>query len=131
MTNKNIYLDVDGVLLTKQGEPAEGVVDFLRHMVENHTVYWLTTHCKGDSGAVVAHLERKLPAEAHGLIRQIRPTTWDVLKTDGIDFSQDFLWFDDYLMEAEKAVLERHGCFEKQVLVDLKNNPHQLSQNCF
>jgi hypothetical protein len=124
----NIYLDVDGVLLTKHGKPSEGVADFLRHMVENHNVYWLTTHCKGDSAPIVAHLEQKLPKETHELIRHIRPTTWDVLKTDGIDFSQDFLWFDDYLMEAEKAVLEMHRCLEKQILVDLRNDPKQLNK---
>lgn len=126
MTNLRIHLDVDGVLLTKHGEPAEGVADFLRYMVENHTVYWATTHCKGDTAPVVAYLERKLTAELRGLIRQVRPTAWDVLKTDAIDFSQDFLWFDDTLFESEKAVLERHGCLEKQILVDLRKDPKQL-----
>lgn len=124
----NIYLDIDGVLLTKAGEPAEGVAGFLRRAVASHEVYWLTTHCKGDTGPVVAHLRHRLPQEAAGLLQGIKPTTWGFLKTDALDFSQDFLWFDDYLMDAEKAVLERHDSLHKLVSVDLRADPLQLEK---
>ncbi|HOO47784.1 MAG TPA: hypothetical protein PLV35_00005 [Candidatus Paceibacterota bacterium] len=39
---------------------------------------------------------------------------------------QDFRWFDDYVMESEKKVLKENNCEEKQILIDLKNNPKQL-----
>jgi hypothetical protein len=127
--NMNIYLDIDGVLLTKEGKPAEGVTNFLEFMTRNHQVYWLTTHCRhGDATDLLTHLQRKLPAEAYSLIQAIKPTTWDVLKTDGIDFSQDFLWFDDYLMESEKAVLKAQNSLQKQVPVDLIKDPEQLKK---
>jgi hypothetical protein len=124
----NIYLDVDGVLLTKEGLPAESVADFLEFVTKNHNVYWLTTHCRhGDASALLEYLQRKLPEAAYRFIQGIRPATWDVMKTDAIDFTKDFLWFDDYLMESEKAVLEKHNCLDKHILIDLKKNPHQLT----
>ena len=43
-----------------------------------------------------------------------------------IDFSEDFLWFDDNLFESEKRVLAEHGCEGKFVLIDLKGNARQL-----
>ena len=39
---------------------------------------------------------------------KVKPTTWEVLKTDGIDKDQDFVWFDDNLFESEKRVLESY-----------------------
>ncbi|MDP3957737.1 MAG: hypothetical protein Q8Q10_04525 [bacterium] len=43
-----LYLDIDEVLLTRQGEPAEGLTEFLKFATENFDCYWLTTHCDGD-----------------------------------------------------------------------------------
>lgn len=43
----NIYLDIDGVLITKNGQPAEYVEEFLEHIINKHNVFWLTTHCRG------------------------------------------------------------------------------------
>ncbi len=122
----NIYLDVNGVLLEQNLTPAIGVTAFLERALAKGNVYWLTSHCKGDTTPVLAYLERMLPPEAYELTKQIKPTNWDVLKTDGIDFSEDFLWFDDNLFESEKRVLAKHGCEGKFVLIDLKGNARQL-----
>ena len=124
----NIYLDIDGVLLTKHGEPAEGVTDFLRHVVKNHTVYWLTTHCKGDTTNLLAHLQRKLPEVAYRLIHGINPTNWDVAKTDGIDFTEPFLWFDDNCFDFEKKILIDRGVLENWIEVDLRKDGNQLQK---
>ena len=121
-----IYLDVNGVLLQQDFTPALGVTDFLRRALKQGDVYWLTTHCKGDAENVVDYLKRFFPADAIELIKQIKPTNWDVLKTDGIDFTKDFLWLDDNLFESERKVLRDHGCEDKYVFIDLKKNPSQL-----
>ena len=122
----NIYLDIDGVILTKDKKPSIGITEFLKKATSNHSVYWLTTHCKGDTQNAVQHLKRFLPMDTHQDLEKIQPTDWDVLKTDAIDFSKDFLWFDDYLMEVEKRVLEKNNCSEKVLLVHLKDQPDSL-----
>ena len=127
----NIYLDVNGVLLQQDLAPAIGVMDFLQRALKNNDVYWLTSHCKGDTGTVIAYLDRMLPKEAGELIRRINPTNWDVLKTDGIDFSKDFLWFDDNQFWSEKRILSNHGCENKFIYVDLKKDPLQLASYKF
>ena len=54
------------------------------------------------------------------------PTDWNALKTEAIDFTKDFRWFDDYIFEAEKEVLRKHGYENKFIQVDLINTPDQL-----
>jgi len=127
----NIYLDVNGVLLQHDLTPTVGVIDFLKRALKDNDVYWLTSHCKGDVETVAAYLDRMLPVEAGELIRKIKPTNWDVLKTDGINFNKDFLWFDDNLFESEKIILKNHNCESKFILVDLNNNPRQLLDRDF
>ena len=122
----NLYIDIDGVLLTKNGDPAPCVKEFLIEATTNHTSYWLTTHCKGDAIHAVSHLKRKLPEELWGYIEKIKSTNWDVLKTDGIDFTQDFRWFDDAPMMAEVKLLEEKGVVDKLIVVDLKGEPDSL-----
>jgi hypothetical protein len=123
----DIYLDINETLLKKDGTPAFGIVEFLKYITDNHSVYWLTTHCRnGDNSYVLKYLEDKLPIESHDFLKKIKATKWDTLKTSGIDFSQDFRWLDDYVMESEKKVLKENNCEEKQILIDLKNNPKQL-----
>jgi len=121
-----IYLDIDGVLLTKTGEPATGLLDFLKR-VTKHDCYWLTTHCKDDSADyALAHLSQKLPKETFEYIHKIKPNKWGTLKTEGIDFTSDFLWFDDTLFQSEKAVLRQNKALNSFRLIDLRKYPDQL-----
>lgn len=123
-----IYLDIDGVLLTKNGEPAVGVLEFLKKVTE-HDCYWLTTHCKDDSvEGVQFHLKQKLPQEAFEYIKKIKPNPWGTLKTEGLDFSSEFMWFDDTLFQSEEAVLRQHNALNAFRLVDLRKYPDQLLQ---
>lgn len=43
-----------------------------------------------------------------------------------IDFSKDFRWIDDYVMESEKTILKEKDCENKQILVNLTDEPDQL-----
>ena len=115
-----LYLDIDGVLLNKDGTPAKDLKQFIKHMVDNNTCYWLTTHCRfGDNKYVLDYLRNRVDVETFSYIEKIKVNTWDVLKTEGIDFSSDFLWFDDNLFESEKKVLIENGVEEKMVMVNL------------
>jgi hypothetical protein len=122
----NIYLDIDGVLIDKNGQPTKHVAEFLAHVTGKHEVYWLTTHCKGNAEPAVRHLKKSLPAEAHPYLEKIRATDWDTLKTEAIDFSQDFRWLDDYPMMSELGILAEHKAEKKIILIDLKKNPEVL-----
>ena len=122
----DIYLDIDGVLITKDGNPANSVNEFLQYTVNNHNVYWLTTHCRTGGNNAVSYLQNKLPQKTVELIKVIKPTNWNTLKTEALVFSQDFLWLDDYIMNAEIDVLEKNNCAKNFVRVDLVKSPNQL-----
>lgn len=124
----NIYLDIDGVLLTKEGEPANGLTEFLSYVTDNHDCYWLTTNCQGDVQTVVNHFsQKKIIGEVLNLLLKVKPTTWSY-KTDAIDFTKDFLWLDDNLFLKEKWVLEGNNAMSKFVHFDLRSNPNQLKE---
>lgn len=122
----NIYLDIDGVLITKDGVPAEHLSDFVKYILRNHSVYWLTTHCRAGGNNAVNYLKDKIDQKSFKLIKKIKPTNWNTLKTEAIDFKKDFLWIDDYIMEAEKNILKMNNCTDKIMLIDLRKNPNQL-----
>ena len=82
-------------------------------LVENNDCYWLTTHCKGDTKHTLEYLSDKLPTELMPYIKKIKPTNWQTLKTEAIDFAKDFRWYDDYIMEAERDVLVKNNCANK------------------
>lgn len=124
----NIYLDIDGVLLTKSGDQANYVKEFLEYVLKNHQVYWLTTHCKGDAVFTVRFIEIFFDKNVIELMENILPTNWDTLKTEAIDFSKPFLWFDDNLFNAENEVLKQHGCLNSQIKINLKEDPNQLKK---
>jgi hypothetical protein len=122
----NIYLDVDGVLLTHDLHPADHVHEFLDFVINHYSTYWLTTHCKNDTQHVVEYLSRILPQKTIHLLNNIKPTSWDLAKTEAIDFSRPFMWFDDYLFDFEKIELLRHNALDNWIEVDLSKNPNQL-----
>ena len=126
----NIYLDIDGVILAKDGKPANHANDFLRHILREYpdSTYWLTTHCQGDASVPVAHIGHLLEPDVQELIKQIQPTSWAMVKTQGIDFTTPFLWFDDQLGYADKKALVEHNALDNLILVDLVNDPDQLQQ---
>lgn len=119
---KRLYLDIDGVLLTvKQTRPADYSTAFIEFITGNFYCYWLTTHCKGDAKNAISYLTRYLDDKSIQLLHQVKPTNWETLKTEAIDFSHDFFWLEDYPFNAEKEVLKKHGRIENLIVVDLNN----------
>lgn len=121
-----IYLDIDGVLLTKAGVQAEHVKSFLEVATTAHQVYWLTTHCKGDAEDTINQISGSFDPDILPLLKKIKPTNWTTLKTEALDFSSDFLWFDDYVMQVEQDILRKHGKLDSLIVVDLINDPEYL-----
>ena len=126
----NIYLDIDGVLiqdsLDNYGVPASYAVDFLGEMTSKHTCYWLTTHCMNGENHAPEFLKARLPKEAHKYIDKVLPLSWNNNKTEAIDFTKDFRWFDDNVYPEETYDLEKNQCENKLVKINLRENPKQL-----
>jgi len=128
----NIYLDIDGVLLANDRQPAIYAPEFIKYVLSNYpdSTYWLTTHCQGDANRPIQDVGHLFDNETVGLMKRIKPTTWlgSSAKTDAIDFSKPFLWFDDDLFIKEKQALLEHGVLENWIEVDLRKDPGALGK---
>jgi len=126
-----IYLDIDGTMIHEDltdnyGKAAAGLEDFIVALRRFDT-YWLTTHCTtGDPVNAVRIMKAVLPELLHPDIERIKGTVWGEMKTEALDWSSDFIWFDNDIFAAEWKDLEK--CRENQsvVQVDLRTNPQQL-----
>ena len=115
-----MYLDIDGVLLTKRNTRAAAYgPEFIDFITERFDCYWLTTHCKGNAETATRYLSRYYDPESIARLRRVKATDWQTLKTEGIDFTSSFCWLDDAPFESEKAYLERNGASERLIIVDL------------
>jgi len=123
-----IYLDIDGVLLANEQHLANHANEFIKYVVTNYPVYWLTTHCKGDETVPVNRIGHLFAPEIAQLLKSIRPTTWNSAKTEAIDFTNPFLWFDDDLFDDERRDLLAHDVLDNWIEVDLYNNPDALGK---
>ena len=121
------YLDIDGVILANDQQKANFADEFIKYLIENYDVYWLTTHCKVDPSFAVELLSRRdFSLETLEYIKKIKPTNWNTWKTEAIDFSEDFLWFDDQVFDMEINTLKENGKFDSWVKIDLSKDVNQL-----
>ena len=123
----NIYLDIDGVLLANENNLAIGAEEFIEFVVKNYPTYWLTTHfMDGDPSLAVENVGRLCKPKTVEFLKRIKPTKWKVAKTEAIDFSEPFLWFDDDLYDDEREVLDRKDKLDSWREVDLAKNENDL-----
>lgn len=124
----NVYLDIDGVLLANDANPANHAEEFIKTVLDKYpdSTYWLTTHCNGDPGVPISHIGHLFSDEVVELMKNIKPTSWETAKTRGIDWDQPFIWFDDDLFFEERQELIKHGLLDNWIGVDLSKNPDQL-----
>ncbi|TGE09672.1 hypothetical protein EU556_02215 [Hymenobacter fodinae] len=115
-----LYLDIDGVLLTKRNtrRPDFGA-KFITFVTQHFDCYWLTTHCRGLADKAVQYLANFYGSETLRQLQAVQPTTWETLKTEAIDFSTDFYWLEDAPFKSEQLVLHKHGLADRLLLVDL------------
>ena len=119
----NIYLDIDGVL-RGTASPKEDIIELVEFCLQNHpnSTYWLTTHCKHGENHAESALKGLLPdALVEQACNTFLPTEWEVLKTDAIDFNQDFVWLDDTLFQSERIVLEKNNVLDSFFRMDPKD----------
>lgn len=127
----NTYLDIDGTLIHEdkwgtEDLAAAGLTEFIIAL-RPHTTYWLTTHCRdGNPERARSIMKRYVPPELHPDIDRIKPTTWDIMKTEGIDWSEDFIWFDNDISSTEWARIRLGNPGQQVIEVNIKTNPEQL-----
>lgn len=120
MEKTKLFIDIDGVLLTtKMTKPAEYLTEFIDYILKNFDCYWLTTHCKGDTKPTIAYLAMFFDDDVVNKLKQISSTNWTTLKTEVFDFSSNFVWLDDYPLQAEIAQLLENNSLNKLIIVDL------------
>lgn len=123
---KTLYIDIDGVILTRGGIPAAHLDEFLKYALKNYSVMWLTSRCRGDSKYTVGYLGKFVQPETLSLLKKIQPTDFKIDKTEAIDFNKNFLWLDDDLFDSEKKILDKHNKLSSWIEVNLLSNPNQL-----
>lgn len=127
-----LYLDIDGVLLTaKNPQAADGAAEFVEFITDHFDCYWLTTHCQGNTYTALNYLSEYFDKSIMERLQTIKPTRWQTLKTEAIDFDSQFVWLDDYVLSTERAVLEWHGLSASLITVDLKqqNELMKIAEN--
>jgi hypothetical protein len=115
----NVYLDIDGILLTKQQKIPEGAENLIRYLIRHCNCFWLTTHCRTGTNKAADYLSQFYSKEFIRCFETVEPTNWSTLKTEAIDFTKSFIWLEDYPFEAEKKVLIEKDQLEALILVDL------------
>jgi hypothetical protein len=129
-TPVNLYIDIDGVLLGKADPTSSHLAlanhahRFLTFALNRFDCYWLTTHCKGSSEPLLDHLRPFVPDEMLPLLRRIKPTTFDVMKTEALQ--GDFFWIGDSPMASELEWLRRRGRLDRWIAVDTRKRPDDL-----
>ena len=126
VTKKNVYIDIDGVILTKGVVPALHLDKFLKYVLDKYSVFWLTSRCHGDCKYTLSYLSKFFPEETVNLFRQIKPTNFQVDKTEAIDFNKRFFWLDNEIFESEKTTLIKNGKYDSWIEVNLIKDPNQL-----
>lgn len=87
-----LYIDIDGVLLNYDTDSrAEYSVELIDYITNEFDCYWLTTHCKGDAEPALEYLSKYFPDETIQKLQKIKPTYWEDMKTEGIDFDSSFM----------------------------------------
>ena len=106
----NIYFDIDGVLKGSKSsiKDIETLVSYCI-MHYNNSIFWLTTHCNNGINNTRRVLDGSISEDLLDQIEMtFHPTTWNTLKTDAIDFSKPFVWFDDTVLHAELEVMNQY-----------------------
>jgi hypothetical protein len=128
----NLYLDIDGVLLGKNGNGEIALIpnieEFLEYTRNNFQCNWLTTHCRdGKLDGIHKHLRPFFRDHDISVLDHMKPLKWNTLKTEAIDFDTPFIWIDDAPLEYEIEILKKMGCLQNWLQVDTHKNYYDLT----
>ena len=132
MPRPNLYIDVDGVILGRRNPDDSTVVQahhaeaFLEFALADFDCYWLTTHCDGDTRAVLVYLSRHCTDKFMALAAQVRPTKFRTLKTEAL--CGDFYWVDDSPLATEVAWLKQRRQLDRWIEVNTRRYPDDLQE---
>jgi hypothetical protein len=129
MKQTRVFLDIDGVLLGKKNGRvvlAKGADEFLRFVTSHFDCYWLTTHCQGDATTAVNWLKPYVSKKLIEVIKQIKPTAFNVLKTDALPKDGNFFWIEDQPLASELIYLEKNSLLPCLIRVDTYRNKEDL-----
>ncbi|MCC3160738.1 hypothetical protein LJ737_26110 [Hymenobacter sp. 15J16-1T3B] len=127
-SNTRLYIDIDGVLLTKRPvAAAPGAEAFIHFLTQHFNCFWLTTHCRGDARVAVRYVAQYVDASTLACLQTWQTTDWDTLKTEALHDTTEFYWLDDAPFVSEQQELERRGLLHRLITVDLAR-PDELQQ---
>lgn len=124
----NIYLDINGTLTHGNGGLAFGADEFLQFIAKHwpDNTYWLSTYTWRGKNRAHEMIGPLIKPKTRAAIKHFQAANWIDLKTDGIDFSTPFLWFDDNLFPDERLILRHHDALACHRMIDLGSHPNQL-----
>ena len=141
MKNRDLYLDLDGVILRRTGrlgfrdrvefEVAPNAIEFLGWCVENFQCFWLTTRSRdGSYDGIERAFQHAIPMThlPDDLTQAIRPVPWSKAKVVGIDLTRDFRWIDDDPDQGSLDRLERAGLTDCWIEVTTDRCPDDLER---
>lgn len=123
---QNLYLGIDGVILTKGVVPALHLDRFLEFILGTYNVSWLSTRCLHGPNATISYLSKFVSPETIVLLKKIKVATFLLDKTEAIDFKNDFFWLEPDLFDSERRMLLKHDRFHSWIKLDLVKYPNQL-----
>lgn len=117
-----LYLDIDGVLLNCNAATyAREACELIEYVTNEFDCYWLSSHCKGYAEPTIEYLSGYFPPNVIVKLQKVKPTFWENLKTEGIDFDSNFIWLAYCPSNKEQQVLKNFGASESLYRVDLRN----------
>lgn len=114
-----VYLDIDGVLLTKSKKIPPYAFELIDFVTSNCECYWLTTHCKHGENKTLQYLKEYYPKNIIEKLASVQKTNWSDLKTEAINIESTFFWLEDYPFESEKVILAKNQKLESLLKINL------------
>jgi hypothetical protein len=144
MSQIDLYLDLDGVILRRSGriefggktgfDVAPGAMEFLAWAIDHFNCFWLTSRSHDGGYSEIERAFRfaiptnTIADEIKGLIRAIRPAPWGKAKVEGIDLSRPFFWLDDNPDQTSLNALGEAELLERLVIVSVDRRSDDLAR---
>lgn len=71
-----IYIDIDGVPLTKGQKIPKHGKEFLEFLTQNFNCYWFTTHCKSGENQSLNYLKKYYAEKSIEQFKKVKPSSW-------------------------------------------------------